>query len=166
MAVIEEERVGAYIYTAVQSLYSHVLHIRGLQQHESTGGGVAILPHEDSYGDNMLMVKIDGSSITISEGQYGGELEMVGLEDPNSIERFWKILNKYVMEMIDKKAKQVMEDIQTHQEGLNNAMQEQFKLMAAKTHIVSKMVMNPVIVEFEDIGGTPKPESYDDGVPF
>lgn len=166
MPVIEEKRIGAYIHTAVQSLYSCVLHIRGLQQHESQGGGVAILPREDSYGDDMIMVKIDGSSISIAEGQYGNDLETIGLEDPNSIERFWKILNKHVMEMIDKKAVRVMNDIREYQENLNNAMQEQIKLMTAKTHIVSKMVMNPAIVDFDDIDLKPKEYPHDDGIPF
>lgn len=166
MAVIEEDRIGAYIYSAVNSLYSDVLHIRGLQRHESDGGGVAISSHEDSYGDDKIFVKINGSSIAIAE-EYN-ELERVGLEDPNSIERFWKILNKHVMKMIDKKVVQVINDLQTHQDSVNTLMREQLKLMSAKTHIVNKMVTNPVIVEIEDIGGSPKSDPDDpyDAVPF
>lgn len=166
MPVLEEKHIEAYIHNAVNLLYSDVLCIRDLQSHEHNGGGVVISSDDSAYNREEIFIKIDGSSISITEEQYTYAHETIGLEDPSSFERLWKVLNTHVMKMIDKKVKDNMTEMREHQDNFNSATQEQFRLMAAKTHILSKMVTNPIIVDFDDIDLEPKEGPDYDDIPF
>jgi hypothetical protein len=173
MAELEEAKIAQYVHEGIKLLYSSVLYISDIPSYEHSGGGTYIdTLGGDHYDVEKIYVKISGPAIEICTGYNASAshcIDEIRLEDPSSMERFWKILNNCVMVMIDKMVKENMAEIKEAQERVNDAMNQQFTLIEAKTHVVSKMVMNPTIVDFDDLEDLDLVKKYEydgDEVPF